>query len=97
MATKKTNISELEQQCLEAKKNFELLQKQLEVAKKEEEEEKRAKLEAEKATRKKEIDDAFETYKKLLTAYMDDYGVYSGVYEDGVFDLFSSKFWNSIF
>ena len=74
MATKKTNISELEQQCLEAKKNLEVLQKQFEIAKKEEEEKKRAKLEAEKQKRYEEVIDAYDKFVSLKTAYINDYG-----------------------
>lgn len=66
--------------------------------KKRAEEEKRRKelLDAEKNTRKKEVDEALETYKHLLRAYMRDYGVYSYASDDDAFNLFSSKFWNSI-
>jgi hypothetical protein len=66
--------------------------------KKRAEEEKRRKelLDSEKNARKKEVDDALETYKHLLRAYMRDYGVCSYASDDDVFNLFSSKFWNSI-
>ena len=61
----------------------------------EEEKAKKAKLDAEKETRKKEVDDALQNYKKLLAAYMDDYGIYSFRSDDD-FDIFNSKFWNFI-
>ena len=62
----------------------------------EEEKAKKAKLESEKETRKKEIDEAFQKYVRLFRAYIDDYGIYSGTIDENVFDLFSSKFWNLI-
>ena len=61
----------------------------------EEEKAKKAKLDAEKETRKKEVDDALQNYKKLLSAYMNDYGIYSFKSDDD-FDIFNSKFWNFI-
>lgn len=61
----------------------------------EEEIAKKAKLDAEKEARKKEVDDALQNYKKLLAAYMDDYGIYSFKSDDN-FDIFNSKFWNLI-
>jgi hypothetical protein len=59
----------------------------------EEEAKQKAKLVAEKEARKKEVDDALQNYKKLLSAYMDDYGIYSFKSDDD-FDIFNSKFWN---
>ena len=61
----------------------------------EEEKAKKAKLDAEKELRKKEVDDALQNYKKLLTSYMNDYGIYSFKSDDD-FDIFNSKFWNWI-
>ena len=61
----------------------------------EEEMAKKAKLDAEKEARKKEVDDALQNYKKLLAAYMNDYGIYSFKSDDN-FDIFNSKFWNLI-
>ena len=43
----------------------------------EEEEKREAKLVAEKAARKKEIESAEENYRRLLGAYIKDYGSYS--------------------
>lgn len=76
MATKKFNIEELKQQCLEAEKNFKLLREQLESAKKEEEESKQAKLAAEKQKRYDEVVEAYERFSKLKSAYVDDYGYF---------------------
>lgn len=61
----------------------------------EEEIAKKAKLDAEKEARKKEVDDALQNYKNLLAAYIDDYGIYSFKSDDN-FDIFNSKFWNLI-
>ena len=50
----------------------------------------------EKNTRKKEVDEAVEKCRELIKAYMHDYGVYSYESNESVFEMFSSKFWNSI-
>ena len=76
MTTKKTNIEELRQQCLEAEKNFKTLREQFEAAKKEEEEVKQAKLAAEKQKRYDEVVEAYEKFAKLKAAYVDDYGYF---------------------
>ena len=76
MATKKTNISELEQQYLEAEKNFKALREQFETAKREEEEARRAKLEVEQQQRYEAIVDAYEKFEKLKTEYVNDYGYF---------------------
>ena len=94
MANKKDwTIEELAQQCEEAKKNFETLNAQLKQAQQEEEDRKRAKLALEKENRKKEVDEAYEQYQKLLKAYVEDYKVYSNVSDD----WFPNKFWRSFF
>ena len=77
MATKKTNIEELEKQYIEAEKNFKTLQEQLAQAKKEEEEAKKTKLAAEKEARYKEVIDAYENYEELRNKFADDYGFFS--------------------
>ena len=77
MSTKKTNIAELEQQCLEAEKNFKILREQFEAAKREEEETKRAKIAAEKESRYKEVVNAYEKFDKLRSKYVDDYGSFT--------------------
>lgn len=53
-------------------------------------------LAEEKDARKKEVDEALEKYKTLLRKYMRDYGAYSYMSDDSIFDLFNSKFWNQI-
>ena len=95
MATKKMNIEELKQQCLEAEKNFKFLREQLEEAEKKEEEEKKAKLANERESRKKEVDEAIANCKSLLRAYMNDYGAYSWTYNEDN-GLVSSKLWDLI-
>ena len=77
MATKKFNIEELEQQCLEAEKAFKALHEQLSKAKKEEEEIKKAKLEEEREMRYDEVIKAYKTFEKLRGKYVDDYGYFT--------------------
>ena len=97
MATKKTNIEELKAMCLEAEQNFKDLQNQLAKAEKEEKEQRAAKLAQERDARKKEVDESLAACKKLLRAYMRDYGTYFCASDDDIFDMFNSKFWNAIF
>lgn len=70
-------FEELQKQCEEAKKNFEALNEQLNKVKKEEEERKRAKLEAEKNTRYKEIEEVSKHLNQLISDYTKDYGRFS--------------------
>lgn len=93
---KEFTIEELETQYKLAEEKRNALKKQIEQKKKEEEELREAQLALEKDARKKEVDEALKKYQKLLRAYMDDYGAYSFSNDESVFDLFSSKFWNSI-
>ena len=93
-AKKEFNITELEQQYLEAEKNFKLLREQFELAKKEEEEKKRVKLEAEKETRYKEVIIAYENFDELRNKYIEDYGYITfttdKTYDKGSHDWFWS-------
>ena len=73
MESKKYTLEELEEQYEECMKQGELILKQIEVKKKEEEK-KLAKI---KDTRKKEIDMAIESVKELLSAWNKDYVVYT--------------------
>ena len=77
MPTKKTNIQDLEQQYLEAKKNFEFLQEQFEEAKKKEEEEKQNKLAAEKPDRYEAVVEAYKRFEELRCEYVRDYGYFT--------------------
>ena len=78
MATKKEyTIEELEQQYLEAEKNYNLVRNKLEAAKKEEEEIKKAKLTAEKEVRYKEVIDAYDNFEELKNKFVEDYGAFS--------------------
>ena len=98
MSTKKEyTIEELEAQYKLADEKRNALKRQIEQKKKEEEELREAKLALEKDARTKEVEEALKKYKTLVSAYIDDYGVYSWVSDDSSFDLFGSKFWNSIF
>jgi heterodisulfide reductase subunit C len=60
----------------------------------EEEERKEAQLALEKESRKKEVDDAWEKYHKLLKAYIEDYGSYAQTTDT---DWFPNSFWKSFF
>lgn len=92
MANKKDlTIEELAQQCEEAKKNLEALNEQLKKAQQDEEDRKKAQLALEKETRKKEVDDAIGFAHDLLTAYIKDYGSYSGKYGLDDYGLFSKR------
>ena len=99
MSTKKEyTIEELEAQYKIAEEKRNALKQQIEQRKKEEEELRAVQLAKEKDIRKKEIDEAFKTYRALIKAYIDDYGIYSytTTTDDDFVDLFSSKFWNYI-
>lgn len=97
MSTKKEyTIEELEAQYKKIEESQKTLKKTIEQKKKEEKELKEAQLMLAKESRKKELDGAFKNYMTLLEAYINDYGIYSCTTDDGVFDLFSSKFWNVI-
>jgi predicted RNase H-like nuclease (RuvC/YqgF family) len=74
-------IEELARQCEEAKKNFETLNEQLQKARQEEENKKRARLAHDKETRKKEVEEAIQHAESLVRAYTKDYGVFSYGYE----------------
>ena len=74
---KKLDIKELEKQCLEAEKNFKTLHEQLTQAKREEEEIKKAKLEAERELRYSAVIDAYKKFEKLRIEYVDDYGYFT--------------------
>lgn len=98
MSTKKEyTIEELEAQYKLAEEKRNVLKQQIEQKKKEEKELREAKLALEKDVRKKEVDDACNKYIELLKAYMEDYGAYSYISNDNIFDMFNSKFWNQIF
>ena len=74
---KELSIEELEKQCLEAEKNFKTLREQYAQAKKAEEEEQRAKLEAERQKRYDAVVNAYEKFEELRTKYVDDYGSFT--------------------
>jgi biopolymer transport protein ExbD len=92
---KKLTIEELEKQCLEAEKHFKSLHEQLNQAKKEEEDAKRAKLEAEKQTRYDEIVAVYKHFEKLRNEYVEDYGCFT-FKSTNKNENSHSWFWNSI-
>jgi hypothetical protein len=61
----------------ELKEQYKALGEKIAKQEKAEAEEREAKLVAEKAARKKEIESAEENYRRLLGAYIKDYGSYS--------------------
>jgi biopolymer transport protein ExbD len=71
------NIEELEKQCAEAERNFKELQDRLTLAQKEIEENKKAKLAAEKQARYDEIVAVYKHFEQLRSAYVDDYGYFT--------------------
>lgn len=91
---KMSKVEELTRQYEEAKKNCEAINEQLKLAQQEDEEKKKAQLALEKESRKKEVDDAFENYHKLLKAYIEDYGSYAQTTET---DWFPNSFWRGFF
>jgi hypothetical protein len=97
MSTKNEyTVEELEAQYKTAEENQKKLKQQIEQKKKEAKQAREAQLELDKYARKQEVDDAIERAKKLLRAYMKDYGVYTYASNNDIFDMFSSKFWNQI-
>ena len=90
-------VEEIKQQYEDAKKIFEELGVQLKIAQQEEEDRRNAQLTLEKANRKKEVDDAFHHYSKLLQAYIKDYGSYETTTSCGNLDWFTNKFFRSFF
>ena len=87
MATKKTTIEELEQKYLESEKTTKLLLEQFLQAKREEEEKKKAKLEAEKNARYKEVVDAYDNFEELRSKYVEDYGEFTFETDSGLFSI----------
>ncbi len=85
MATKMT-IEEIDEQI-----------KKLEETKAELKKEAKERLEAQREARKKEVDEAYHEFEKLLDAFVKDYGYYTGYYTklnsrtplDNVLDYFS--------
>lgn len=61
----------------EMKKQYETLGKKIIQKEKAEAEERKAKLAAEKATRREEVRLAEKTYRELVSAFVKDYGSYS--------------------
>lgn len=66
------------------------------IAKQKEEEKKaaEAKKKAEKDTRKKEVDEAFANFKKLINAYCEDYGPYECTSRADDYNWWPNKFWH---
>ena len=93
MANKKDYTNEeLQKAVEEAKKNYEMLNEQLTIAKQEEEDRRKAQLALEKEARTKEVDEAYDNYVSLLNKYVEDYGSYSIVREHSkAFDPY--KWW----
>ena len=68
---------ELEAQHKELIKQSKILEDQIKKQKQKEEDERKAKLAAIQDGRKKEVDEAFVHYQKLLNEYVKDFGSYS--------------------
>ena len=70
-------LEELQKQCKEAKKNFEVLNEQLKKVQQEEEKRKKEQLANEKDVRYEEIELASKHLNDLIQKYIDDYGSFS--------------------
>lgn len=72
-------IEELKKMYEDSLKESNTLGEMLKQKEKEEEDKKQAQLALEKETRKREVDDAYEVYSRLLKAYIEDYGSYTTI------------------
>lgn len=92
---KEFTIEELRKQCDKAKRNFNVLNEQLRKAEQEEEERRKAQLALEKDARKKEVDEAYNKYRKLVNEYVKDYGNYliTSDSDDIITGLLSRPWW----
>ena len=96
MSTKKEfTIEELEAQYKQTEESQKLLMEQIKQKKREEKAAKEAAIAKEKASRKKEVDDAVTKAIDLVRAWTEEYGIYSYKSDDDN-SIFSSKFWNWI-
>lgn len=91
MENKNYSIEELEEKYKACIHQSEMIRKQIDEKKKEEE----MKLAKIKDTRKKEIDQAIETARELISAYNKDYGTYS--FEDDNEDIYHSYLYHLFF
>jgi hypothetical protein len=89
-------IEELKKMYEDSLKESNTLGEMLRQKEKDEEDRKKAQLALEKEARKKEVDEAFDTYNELLKAYIKDYGSYSTTYAND-YDFFPGKFLHSFF
>ena len=97
MANKKDfTIEELKKMYEDSLKESNALGEMLRQKEKDEEDRKKAQLALEKENRKKEVDEAFENYTKLLKAYIKDYGSYHTTSDDCDM-IFPGRFWPSFF
>ena len=95
MASKKDfTIEELRKMYEDSLKESDTLGEMLKKKEQEEADRKKAQLALEKEARKKEVDEAFENYNKLLKAYIEDYGSYSTTTD---MDWFPKSLWPSFF
>lgn len=86
-------IEELEKQYAEVGEQYKTLGEQIKQKKQEKEDKRKAQLTLEKEARKKEVDEAYENYLKLVCAYISDYGVYVRETDtiDGLIDSICNK------
>ena len=87
-------LEELQKQCKEAKKNFEVLNEQLKKVQQEEEKRKKEQLANEKDIRYEEIELASKHLNDLIQKYIDDYGSFgfSRSYSDNGNDYFPYRY-----
>lgn len=93
--SKEYTIEELELKYKQTEESQKLLMEQIKQKKKEEKAAREAAIAKEKASRKKEVDDAVTKAIDLVRAWTEEYGIYSYKSDDDN-SIFSSKFWNWI-
>ena len=93
--SKEYTIEELELKYKQTEESQKLLMEQIKQKKKEEKAAREAAIAKEKASRKKEVDDAVTKAIELVRAWTEEFGVYSYKSDDDN-SIFSSKFWNWI-
>lgn len=96
-AKRELTLEELEKQYTELTEKRNAIKEQFDRKLKEEEDRKKAQLAIEKEKRKKEIEEAEDNYRRLLKAYIADYGSYSTITSTSDSDWYPNSFWRSFF
>ena len=91
----KLTKEEMKKQLEEAQQRVNELRESLNKVEQEEEDRRKAELALAQETRKKEVDEAFENYQKLLNNYIKDYDSYHKISDADL--CFPNAFWRSFF